>query len=107
MRSFFVRSLFLRSFLVPSSILFVLFLASTLGFAAQADRIVGPIEATPVISLAKSLHPKALLENDLGAIDPSFKLSYMTVFLNPSTSQQKDLDQLLADQKNPASANDH
>jgi hypothetical protein len=107
MRSLLLRSLLLRSLFPQSLKFFVFLLASTVCFAAQTDRIAGPIDATPAISLAKSLHPKAQPQNDLGAIDPSFKLSYMTVFLAPSASQQADLDQLLADQQNRSSINYH
>jgi subtilase family serine protease len=43
----------------------------------------------------------------LGAVDPSLKLSYVTLLMAPSPSQQKALDQLLAQQQNPTSPNYH
>jgi subtilase family serine protease len=82
-------------------------LASTLCFAAQSDRIVGTIDAGQSIPLAKSLHPQAQPQYDLGPADPSLKLTYMTLFTAPSPSQQKSLDQLLAQQQDRSSANYH
>ena len=80
-----------------------LLLTSTLCFAAQADRIIGPIDSSQTIPLAKSLHPQAQPQYDLGPVDPSMKLSYITLLMAPSPSQQKDLDQLLAQQQNRTS----
>src|SRR5580658_8368681 len=78
-------------------------LASTLCFAAQADRIKGPIDSSQAIPLAKSLHPQAQPQYDLGPVDPSMNLSYITLLMAPSPSQQKDLDQLLAQQQDRSS----
>jgi subtilase family serine protease len=78
-------------------------LASTLCFATQSDRITGPIDSSQTVVLVKSHHPNAQPKFDLGVVDPSFKLSYMTLLLAPSPGQQKDLDQLLAQQQDRSS----
>jgi hypothetical protein len=78
-------------------------LASTLCFATQSDRITGPIDSSLTIPLAKSLHPQAQSQYDLGPVDPSMKLSYVTLLMAPSPSQQKDLDQLLEQQQDRSS----
>jgi subtilase family serine protease len=82
-------------------------LASTLCFAAQPDRITGPIDSSQGVMLRKTLHPKAQPQYDLGAVDPSLKLNYVTLLMAPSSSQQKALDQLLAQQQDPKSPNYH
>jgi subtilase family serine protease len=82
-------------------------LASTLAFAAQPDRILSTIDSSQAVALTKSLHPKAQPQYDQGAVDPSFKLSYVTLLTAPSPSQQKALDQLLAQQQDPKSPNYH
>src|SRR5271156_4264598 len=82
-------------------------LASSLCFAAQPDRIAGTINSSQVVALAKSLHPKAQARYDQGLVDPSLKLSYVTMLMSPSASQQRALAQLLAQQQDPRSANYH
>src|SRR5271155_1078068 len=79
------------------------FLASTLCFGAQPDRITGPIDSSSTVALAKSLHPKAQPQYDQGAVDPAMKLTYITMLMAPSQSQQKSLDQLLAQQQDRSS----
>lgn len=78
-------------------------LASTLCFAAQQDRITGTIDSSQRVTLGKTLHHKAQPQYDLGAVDPSLKLGYITLLMAPSPSQQKELDQLLADQQDRSS----
>jgi len=87
-------------FLVP-------FLATTLCFAAQSDRITAPINSNQHIALAKSLHPRALPQYDQGAVDPSLEFSYVTLVAAPSPTQQLALDQLLAQQQDRRSPNFH
>ncbi len=82
-------------------------LATSLCFAAQPDRITGAINSGQMVALPRSLHPKAKPEYDQGMVDPSLKLSYMTMLMAPSPTQQKALDQLLAQQQNPKSSNYH
>lgn len=75
--------------------------------AAQRNRIVGPIDNRKRVPLRGHIHPKALPENDLGRVDPSLALPYVTVMLKQSPAQQADLDQLLAQQQDPSSPNYH
>ncbi len=82
-------------------------LASSLCFAAQPDRIPGPIDSSQMVPLAKSLHPKAQPQYDQGAVNPSLKLTYITMLLAPSPSQQAGLEQLLAQQQDRGSPNYH
>jgi subtilase family serine protease len=82
-------------------------LATSLCFAAQPDRITSAINSNQTVALAKSLHPKAKPQYDQGPVDPSLKLSYMTMLMAPSPSQQKALDQLLAEQQDRESASYH
>src|SRR5580700_3129265 len=82
-------------------------LVSTLCFAEQPDRIAGHIDSTQMVALRKTLHPKAQPQYDLGAADASLKLGYITLLMAPSPSQQKALDQLLARQQDPTSADYH
>ncbi|MFZ0289123.1 MAG: protease pro-enzyme activation domain-containing protein [Candidatus Sulfotelmatobacter sp.] len=82
-------------------------LATSLCFAAQPDRITGTINSSEMVALAKSLHPKAQPRYDQGPVDPSLKLSYITMLMAPSPSQQKALNQLLAQQQDPTSPNYH
>jgi hypothetical protein len=91
---------FLRLCLLP-------LLVSTLCFAEQPDRIAGAIEHTPSVVLTKSVHFKAKPQNDRGAVDPSLKLSYITLLMGPAPAQQKLLDQFLIDVQNPKSPSYH
>ncbi|MGA3075554.1 MAG: protease pro-enzyme activation domain-containing protein, partial [Bryobacteraceae bacterium] len=51
--------------------------------------------------------PRIQSGTDLGPVDPSLDLPYVTLVLKPSSSQQADLDQLLAQQQDPSSPNYH
>src|SRR5258708_13211549 len=84
-----------------------LFLASTLSFAAQSDRIAGTIDSGRAVPLSKSLHPKAQPQYDVGIVDPSLKLNYMTLLMAPSPSQQKAPDPLLSQQQDRPSPTSH
>jgi|SRR5579871_1223125 len=74
---------------------------------AQRDRIVARIDESNRVQLRGHLHPKATPETDQGAVAPDFKLSRITLVLQPSASQKADLDQLLAQQQDPSSPNYH
>jgi subtilase family serine protease len=87
--------------LLPALLLAGLF--SSLSYAVTPDRISGLIDSSQAIPLAKSLHPRVQAEFDRGVVEPSFKLSYMTLLTKPSAAQQRELNQLLAAQQNPKS----
>jgi subtilase family serine protease len=90
-----------------STLILCMLIFSTLSFAAAPDRITASIDSSRTIALAKSLHPKAQPQYDQGAVDPSRQLSYITLLMAPSASQQKALNQLLAQQQDPKSPNYH
>ena len=94
---------------MPQFLVFLIFLELISAWAAvaQPSRISGRIAATERFRLAGNVHPKAMLENDQGPVDPNLKLSRVTVVLQPSSSQQAALDQLLRDQQDPSSTNYH
>lgn len=87
--------------------LLVLLFAPTLCFAAQADRISGPIDSNQKIALADNIHPLAKPEYDQGPVEPTLQFSSVTVVMAPSPSQQAALDQLLAQQQDRTSPNYH
>ncbi len=72
---------------------------------AQPDRINRPIDRSHAVSLSGNTHPKAQPKFDRGPVDPSFQLSYVTMMLKQSEAQRAGLDELLAEQQNPASPN--
>jgi hypothetical protein len=82
-------------------------LASTVCFAAQADRITGAISSNQTFALPKSHHPKALPQYDQGPVSPSMKLGYITMLMTPSASEQAALNQLLEEQQDRSSPNYH
>jgi subtilase family serine protease len=88
----------------PLVVIVVATLFSALSFAAQPDRIA-TIDSSNVVQLSRSLHPQAKQEFDRGLVSASFKLSYVTLVMSPSASQQAALNQLLAQQQDPTSAN--
>ena len=81
-------------------------LCSLAGIAnAQQNRITGPVNPAQRVALTGHMHPSATAANDQGRVEPSLQLSYVTLTLTRSPSQQADLQRLLADQQNPRSAN--
>jgi subtilase family serine protease len=88
-------------------LLFLSLLASTVCFAAQPDRITGPIDSSQKATLPGRIHRDATPQNDQGPVDPSFQFGYVTLVISPSASQQTQLDRLLAQQQDPKSPNYH
>jgi subtilase family serine protease len=82
-------------------------LAAASAFAAQPNRIPGSIDGSQTVVLNGSVHAQARPEYDQGAAVPSLPLPYVVMLTKPSAAQQSDLDQLLAAQQDPASANYH
>jgi uncharacterized protein (TIGR03437 family) len=74
---------------------------------AQTDRISGAIDSGKTVVLAGHVPPRARPELDQGVVPASFPMPAMTLALKPAAGQQTALDQLLADQQNPASADYH
>ena len=87
--------------------LFLPLLASTLCFAAQSDRIAGPIDSSQMVALTGNVHGLAQPRFDLGRADGSRVLYGVTLAFRPSATQQADLNNLLAQQQDPSSPNYH
>jgi uncharacterized protein (TIGR03437 family) len=89
----------------------VLFLSLTGALAlpvlSQPSRIRGQIAGGQRVALQNNVHPKARPQNDQGLVDPALNLPAITLILQPSASQKTALDQLLAQQQDPTSANYH
>ena len=72
---------------------------------AQQSRIVGRIDNNQRVTLTGHINPRVLAGSDQGEVDPSLTLPRVTLMLQPSASQQADLNQLLSQQQDPSSAN--
>jgi Pro-kumamolisin, activation domain/Bacterial Ig-like domain (group 3) len=83
------------------------FLASTLCFAAQPDRILGPIDSSQKVTLKGNVHALAQARFDLGRTDASMLLHGVTLAFRPSAAQQADLNNLLAQQQDRSSPDYH
>src|SRR5438874_12522481 len=84
-----------RNLLTSRSLIALFVLAGAA--AAQQNRI----------TLRGHMHPKATAANDRGRVSGSLQLSFVTLTLTPTASQQAELDQLLRDQQTPGSPNYH
>ena len=83
-------------------------LCSLAGLAnAQQNRINRPVNPSERLALAGHMHPRATAANDRGRVAASLQLSYVTLTLTRSPSQEADLQKLLADQQNPQSPDYH
>jgi hypothetical protein len=87
--------------------LLIALLTSTLCFAAQPNRITGPVDSSQMVALAGHVNRNAIPQYDQGPVEPSFQLDYVTLVIAPSPSQQAALDQLLAQQQDRSSSNYH
>lgn len=74
---------------------------------AQQDRITSAIDNSQRVRLPGNVRPEALPQNDRGPVAPSFEMRAITVLLKPSASQQRALDENLAEQSDPNSPNYH
>lgn len=74
---------------------------------AQPDRLSGRIDATRMVALKGRTNPNARPQDDRGAVDPSFEISYATLHIRSTAAQQSALEVLLVEQQNPASASYH
>jgi uncharacterized protein (TIGR03437 family) len=71
--------------------------------SAAEDRIVRPVANSRMVSLPGHVHPAATAQNDIGPVDSSLELSYVSLLFKPAPG----LEQFLAEQQNPASPNFH
>ena len=79
----------------------------TASLFAQTDRLRTAIDNRQRVALHGFVHPAARGANDSGAVDDAFVLPAITMAFQPSAAQQTELDQLLAQQQDPASPNFH
>jgi subtilase family serine protease len=96
-----------RSGFVVSTLCSLLFALGVTASAAQPDRIAGPVDNTKTVVLKGTVHPSAQPQYDRGPVDPSTKLTYVSLLIQPSAEQQAALKQLLAEQQDPTSPNYH
>jgi hypothetical protein len=94
----------LPRFLLTSAIYIAGFagIAVPVASAAVPDRI-GTVSAGNPVEVSSSVNPRVKLATDLGAAAPETRLVGMSVRFNMTADQGAALDQLLADQQNPAS----
>ncbi len=96
---------------MPSSRRALLLIGTLLVVAAAAwaqpqSRITQSIDSRNTTRL-RGVHPMARPEFDQGALDPSQQIQRVTISFSRSAAQQAALQQLLADQQNPASPRYH
>jgi subtilase family serine protease len=75
--------------------------------AAQPNRIAGAIENNQTVVLKGTVSPRAQPQYDKGPLDPSTKLTHVSLLIQPSAEQQAALKELLAEQQDPSSPNYH
>jgi len=78
---------------------------STASYGAVADRVTGEIDPSQVVKVKGNIHGFAQRETDLGRADASKMIQGVTLVFHPSAAQQKDLDNLLAQQQDRSSPN--
>jgi pseudomonalisin len=102
-------SLRVLSFLVVALVLFIAVSCSFAqgSLAAPKSRIAGPIVDADVVTLPGNMHPQARTEDDRGIISPETRLERMVLVLQPSATQQKELDALTEAQHEPDSGSYH
>jgi uncharacterized protein (TIGR03437 family) len=81
--------------------------AASATLLAQQDRINGRLDTGAAVPLKASVTRLAQPQYDRGVVEPSRMINRMTLLAKPSARQQADLETLLAEQQNPASANYH
>src|SRR5579863_7520208 len=72
--------------------------------AQSPNRITRPIDDSRVVTLFGDVHPLAQPASDIGPVDPDTRFDSLLLELKPSSSQQGELDALLASQLDPHSA---
>jgi subtilase family serine protease len=81
--------------------------ATALGQSQIPSRINAVVSNASTTAIAGSIHYRVSQATDLGAAPGDTKLIGMTLRFTPSAAQQAALEQLLADQQNPASPRFH
>jgi subtilase family serine protease len=91
----------LLSPLTLSALILSFLICSTGSFAA--DRISGAISSQQRVKLSSGVSSKAKPEFDEGPVDPSLRLSFVTMHIAPTASQQLAINRLLAQQQDSGS----
>src|ERR1700686_3914870 len=91
---------------VPA-LLIILSFFSGASYAATPDRIKAEINSGQMVKLKGNVHGLAQPRFDLGRADSSKMMHDVTLAFRPSTAQQQDLDNLLAQQQDRSSPNYH
>ena len=82
-------------------------LFSSVTYAATQDRVPREIDGGQRVALKGNVHGFAQPQSDLGRADATKMLHGVTLVFRPSTAQQQDLDNLLAQQQDRSSSNYH
>jgi Pro-kumamolisin, activation domain/Bacterial Ig-like domain (group 3) len=82
-------------------------LLSGMSFAAVPDRIPETIDSNQKLALKGNIHGWAQARYDLGRADSSRMIRGLSLAFRPSAAQQKDLNNLLAQQQDRKSPNYH
>ena len=80
---------------------------STYAQSRVPDRVVEPVDNSQLSVLSGNLRPSVRPELDRGPLDPATRLDRVTLFFNRTQQQESDLQTLLTQQQDPASANYH
>ena len=89
---------------IPPVFFTALFSFSLFGFAQRpTPRLTRPITQTSRATLAGSRSPRALRDQDLGAVSPQMTVTGITLVFKRSVDQENALQELLTAQQNPAS----
>ena len=79
-------------------------LVSFAGGGQTANRVLGPIDESQVVTRRGNVHPMARGEFDGGAVSGELRLERMVLELEPSAAQQAELDALVEAQHDTGSA---
>jgi subtilase family serine protease len=77
--------------------------AFALGQTPVPNRVPQAINPRAVTNLPGSVNPRANPAFDIGRVDPSTRITRMTMYFKPSAAQQAELDTLLQQQQTPGS----
>jgi len=89
------------------ALLSCLFFVAQAGAIAQTNQINAAIDTARMTTVRGNVSALARPDNDLGLTDAQRTLNHISINFKPTAAQQADLNQLLADQQNPASPNFH
>src|SRR5664279_2743396 len=73
--------------------------------AAQSNRIANAVDVNRTVSLEGHRHPLARAEADRGPVENGLAIRGMPLTVRRTAAQQKELNQLLAEQQAPSSPN--